>query len=327
MIDFIEKMKNTTRCEEYMEKLEVERQKIQVFNRELPLCLQLVNQAINICKSQVGMKNEGEDSEFRETPVLEEFFPVNQSLVPSVESELSNEMREKKIDWSKSAQLWNQEFTNQKDQPSQRTIVTESEERGGAFHPFHREKGPREAPVATTPNTTTAETVTGSEGDQRQGESHKKVRRSWSNELHRKFLNALQQLGGPRGINTDYIQKERYNSPANDNRQTPQFIVVKDLLVPAQERTEERPATGEAAQVVANRVYAPVAARPQLPSVACSPQQKQQQSITSPYYSEGRSSNTEHCKEDEDTNSAHPPHLPPLTAQLFLLPCLNIYVH
>ena len=41
--DFGEKMQ---RCREYMEALETERRKIQVFERELPLCLELVTQGI-----------------------------------------------------------------------------------------------------------------------------------------------------------------------------------------------------------------------------------------------------------------------------------------
>lgn len=40
---FGEKME---RCKEYMEALETERKKIQVFERELPLCLELVTQGM-----------------------------------------------------------------------------------------------------------------------------------------------------------------------------------------------------------------------------------------------------------------------------------------
>ncbi|KAI7748794.1 hypothetical protein M8C21_013655 [Ambrosia artemisiifolia] len=41
------------RCQEYMKALESERKKIQVFERELPLCLELVTQAIEGCKHQM----------------------------------------------------------------------------------------------------------------------------------------------------------------------------------------------------------------------------------------------------------------------------------
>lgn len=41
--DLNEKMQ---RCRDYMEALETERKKIQVFERELPLCLELVTQGM-----------------------------------------------------------------------------------------------------------------------------------------------------------------------------------------------------------------------------------------------------------------------------------------
>lgn len=42
-MDFSDKMQ---RCHDYIEALEEERRKIQVFQRELPLCLELVSQGI-----------------------------------------------------------------------------------------------------------------------------------------------------------------------------------------------------------------------------------------------------------------------------------------
>ena len=47
--DFGEKMQ---RCREYMEALESERKKIQVFERELPLCLELVTQGMLMARER-----------------------------------------------------------------------------------------------------------------------------------------------------------------------------------------------------------------------------------------------------------------------------------
>lgn len=44
MMDYAEKMR---RCHEYVEALEEEKRKIQVFQRELPLCLELVTQGMH----------------------------------------------------------------------------------------------------------------------------------------------------------------------------------------------------------------------------------------------------------------------------------------
>lgn len=83
---------------------------------------------------------------------------------------------------------------------------------GGAFHPFKKEKSQvgtstaatvapvpvnRSVPPAST--SSSAETGDGSGGNKKtdkEREAQRKARRCWSTELHRKFLQALQQLGG-----------------------------------------------------------------------------------------------------------------------------------
>lgn len=82
---------------------------------------------------------------------------------------------------------------------------------GGAFHPFKKEKSQVEtakaaavapAPVnrSVAPPSTSSSADTGGGGekkvDNKEGQSQRKARRCWSTELHRKFLHALQQLGG-----------------------------------------------------------------------------------------------------------------------------------
>lgn len=77
---------------------------------------------------------------------------------------------------------------------------------GGAFHPFKKEKN-TVAAVETTPalagvvlaatGSSTAENSGGSKKEDKDGQ--RKQRRCWSPELHRRFLHALQQLGGSHG--------------------------------------------------------------------------------------------------------------------------------
>ena len=57
---------------------------------------------------------------------------------------------------------------------------------GGAFHPFKKV-------VSDASTSSTAEN-----GDKK--EAQRKARRCWSPELHRRFLQALQQLGGSHGM-------------------------------------------------------------------------------------------------------------------------------
>lgn len=102
---------------------------------------------------------------------------------------------------------------------------------GGAFQPFERQKYAVPAPAASAAAATSSTTSgsggarsgsSGCDGDgddtkekekdmadkekdkqykdkEDQSQSHRKTRRCWSPELHRRFLHALQQLGGSHG--------------------------------------------------------------------------------------------------------------------------------
>ena len=121
---------------DYVEALEEERRKIQVFHRELPLSLHLVTQgndfisnvpgeitmevsylylfaaAIESCRQMMEIDDEGTSCE--NGPILEEFIPVNSRKSSLVEAEDSfsttkrknQEISEKKPDWLRSVQLW-----------------------------------------------------------------------------------------------------------------------------------------------------------------------------------------------------------------------------
>lgn len=99
-----------------------------------------------------------------------------------------------------------------------KTTVMEVKRNGGAFQPFHREKSvgngksivsvvgklPSQAPVPVATTSSSAETASGGGGsekrDEKDGQSQRKQRRNWSPELHKRFVNALHQLGGSHGM-------------------------------------------------------------------------------------------------------------------------------
>lgn len=88
--------------------------------------------------------------------------------------------------------------------------VAEVKRNGGAFQPFQKEKSVAKpngsvakAPPLAPSTSSTAGPVTGDSGGSGKGEDkegQRKQRRNWSPELHRRFLNALQQLGGSHGM-------------------------------------------------------------------------------------------------------------------------------
>ncbi|KAM0047692.1 putative transcription factor MYB-HB-like family [Helianthus debilis subsp. tardiflorus] len=321
------------RVRDYVEALESERRKIQVFERELPLCLQLVTQAIEGCRRQMSETttdyNNGQDECSEQTsslgPVLEEFIPIkrinedededeeedeqqlnqlnNKSKVISSKSDKSSS---KKSDWLRHAQLSIQSPDPLELSPKRVPVVEVTRNGCGAFHPFRKEKCSEEAPavgnvklpapgaVESAATASSTEESGGCGGGGRKGEdkgqSNRKARRCWSPELHRRFLHALQQLGGAHvatpkqirelmkvdGLTNDevksHLQKYRLHtrrpSPTihNNNSQTPQFVVVGGIwMQPPPEyttmaSTASTPTSGDTNN--SKGVYAPIASHP-----------------------------------------------------------------
>ncbi|KAF8087372.1 hypothetical protein N665_0588s0040 [Sinapis alba] len=263
------------RCGQYIKALEEERRKINVFQRELPLCLNLVTQAIEACKRELpgtATNNMSRQSECSEQttgeckPVLEQFLTIKDSSTLNEEEELDDEHgnhdsdndsddKNMKSDWLKSVQLWNQ--------PESLLL---------------KEEGSQEKMV----DTVVKKEPMGNGGERRKREVEKdggrKQRRCWSSQLHRRFLNALQHLGGPHatpkqikelmkvdGLTNDevksHLQKYRLHArrPSqtvsnNGNSQTQHLVVVEGIWVP--QSTGTTTTTG---------IYGAMAAPPPLP--------------------------------------------------------------
>ncbi|KAF8104573.1 hypothetical protein N665_0171s0076 [Sinapis alba] len=255
------------RCVQYMEALEEERRKIHVFQRELPLCLDLVTQAIEACKRELpematdnlyGQSECSEQTTEECRPlVLEQFLTIKDSSTSNEEEEEDEEFDDEhgthdpdndyedknmKSDWLKSVQLWNQPDPllpkEERLQPKMIETVVKIDE---SMRKDAMVKGG------------------GGEGRRREADKDggRKQRRCWSLQLHRRFLNALQHLGGPHvatpkqirelmkvdGLTNDevksHLQKYRLHTrrpsqtiPNNGNSQTQHFVFVGDLWVP-----------------------------------------------------------------------------------------------
>ncbi|KAL9663914.1 hypothetical protein QQ045_019308 [Rhodiola kirilowii] len=350
-MDYAEKIQ---KCSEYVEALEVERRKIQVFQRELPLCLELVSQAIDACRQQlsssvaagVGTSHECSEQTSSHGPVLEEFIPIKGAAASACTSEDGGDEEEeqdesgdksgdksgKKSDWLRSAQLWNQSsdpapiFEVKQYQfivIHQKFIsrvsfywffihlfilsffylsFSQVKKNGGAFRPFSKEKVVVTAEVVENKpagSTTVKSKKEESNKDNESRQTQRKQRRCWSPELHRRFIHALQQLGGPHvatpkqikelmkvdGLTNDevksHLQKYRLhmrrpsaNMPSNSNAQGTQFVLVGGIWMPPSEyanATMPAPTTTSSGDNVEantgkkeiksprNNVYAPVA--------------------------------------------------------------------
>ncbi|KQJ94471.1 transcription factor NIGT1 [Brachypodium distachyon] len=360
------------RFRDYLLALEEERRKIHVFQRELPLCLDLVTQTIEGMKSQMDAVVGSEETVSDHGPVLEEFIPLKPSLsLCSSEEESTHavapvnspkkdeserarpptpETKKAMPDWLQSVQLWSQEPQQScpnKELPCKPVALNATKTRG-AFHPFEKEKRAEpELPASSTTAAASSAVVGDSCGDKatsdtevahekikdtnkdmekdsKEGQSsqqqhNRKARRCWAPELHRRFLQALQQLGGSHvatpkqirelmkvdGLTNDevksHLQKYRLHTtrrPSSTVAQSnnaaqaaaPQFVVVGSCIwVPPQEYA------AAAAQQQANNnspavVYAPVATMPSSSSALHVPSKKKQTTSRGSKHSEDQRS-------------------------------------
>ncbi|KAK2429804.1 myb transcription factor family protein [Trifolium repens] len=313
---------------DYIKALQEEKKKIQVFPRDLPLSLDLVTQAIERCKQQLSgitteynLNRETECSEQTSTEegcVFEEFIPIKKrSLTPDYDEEdddfderhLSHK---KKSDWLRSVQLWNPSPPPAKEEVPRKTNVVEVKKSGGAFHPFHREEIAAEKGNASeackesttslqVPATSSTEPVFGT-SSKREDKGQRKQRRCWSQELHKRFLHALQQLGGsdsatPKqirelmkvdGLTNDevksHLQKFRLHtrrSPITHNnassQSTPMFLVGNIYVQPQEYATVATTPTvsRELTKITTpTGIYAPLALHPPTTTTVIKPKFK-----------------------------------------------------
>ncbi|XP_020682044.1 transcription factor NIGTH1 [Dendrobium catenatum] len=203
------------KLQDFLARLEEESLKIEAFKRELPLCMQLLNNAMEAYRKQLETYQASQEAQ----PVLEEFIPLKKTSVE--ESEMAN--------WMVSAQLWSSPAADEADSAKQgeeeHSLVTFSSKLvldakpriRGAFQPFSKQKKKdiSELALARSIQKEMEEKESCSksnEGEEKQGKregscsvssdvaapaaTQRKARRCWSPELHRRFVNALHILGG-----------------------------------------------------------------------------------------------------------------------------------
>ncbi|KAK4393334.1 Myb family transcription factor EFM [Sesamum angolense] len=225
MHDFSKKSSN---LDFYVHSLEEEMRKVDAFKRELPHCMQLLRDAIETLKKESLRWKEREMG-----PVMEEFIPMKGYSEEGGRAKLSNDFSEKK-NWMSSVQLWSTpvHYENQDSVLSLRSRHQEEEgsgfdsqfqgcnnikNSGGAFVPFKKAPGPglsikeqkRDAASAVNGGLSLSIPVAELESESpdlisvkepssflRPQLQQRKQRRCWSPELHKRFVDALQHLGG-----------------------------------------------------------------------------------------------------------------------------------
>ncbi|XP_024960776.1 myb family transcription factor EFM [Cynara cardunculus var. scolymus] len=307
----------TQKIEEFLSRLEEERLKIDAFKRELPLCMQLLTNAMETSRQQLQTYRANQGS-----PVLEEFIPLKNSNPEGPEKMALSSVSDNKANWMTSAQLWSQASsttttttnatatagttTDTKITQNSTVFTTTANEtdisfnankqrNNGAFLPFSKERNPScPTPALTLPDLALASgdkddhednksclrenssikggngdisdnqtitTTTTAAGATTSSQTHRKTRRCWSPDLHRRFVNALQMLGGSQvatpkqirelmkvdGLTNDevksHLQKYRLHtrrpspSPQSAGNAAPQLVVLGGIWVPPEYAT------------------------------------------------------------------------------------------
>ncbi|CAO2161286.1 unnamed protein product [Urochloa humidicola] len=317
----------TQKLREFLARLEEERLKIDAFKRELPLCMHLLNHAMEAYRQQLEAYQMGSLQGAPARPlVLEEFIPMKNIGIDAGGAKMMgrNTASETKASWMESAQLWNgpgaaaaaaadtaakgpQTPKESSEHPLPIDTLggaLDSQQRngGGAFLPFaNKDKAAAEAAAAALPELALAPAEkheaaaeadrkpyldaaganggghAGARGGVQNGvkpasnapdgqtqppQTHRKARRCWSPELHRRFVNALQILGGAQvatpkqirelmkvdGLTNDevksHLQKYRLHTrrpmptPPAPATAAPQLVVLGGIWVPPEYATQ-----------------------------------------------------------------------------------------
>ncbi|KAK9077278.1 hypothetical protein SSX86_005615 [Deinandra increscens subsp. villosa] len=224
--------------DDLVSRLEAEVKKIDVFKRELPLCMLLMNHAIAALKEEITVFKKSANQ-----PVLEEFIPLKKTC--DGDRKVETDSGDKK-NWLSSTQLWN---TDENQIPKQNSVeeaihkISTKQQNGMLDDPYHLDSGKEfipfkgyygfsvedkeETPVSglslinpgfknpvrgnsflkkigadnnlvpySIPDVRSDIQIATPQPQPPQLQTSRKQRRCWSTELHRRFLNALQQLGG-----------------------------------------------------------------------------------------------------------------------------------
>lgn len=206
----------------HIHEMENEISKIEYFKRELPQCMNFLEDAIEILKKEM-LRWKGQEK----GPVMVDFLQSKGNLEECGGVNGPSDISEKKS-WMRSVHLWSTPVHYEEDdfdtrnqdsvfhqESSHKGEEGNSEEklfegyalknRGGAFLPYKKPgNNDREAADSVDGMGTSIDlnVITGDQQLQK-----KKRRRCWSPELHKRFVDALHQLGGEQAATPKHIKE------------------------------------------------------------------------------------------------------------------------
>ncbi|KAI3809825.1 hypothetical protein L1987_19425 [Smallanthus sonchifolius] len=169
---------------DFVNRLESETRKIEAFRREIPLSMLLINDAIVALKEESMVLKKSLSAQ----PVFEEFIPIKNRYDDDDDAKVEVITNQKdngdKKNWLSSTHLWNTNEINLNQKANSKTEEEDTNENN------------RLAASCFIPKVQSNIHINSSVIAPHLQHTFRKQRRSWSTELHRLFVNALQQLGG-----------------------------------------------------------------------------------------------------------------------------------
>ncbi|RRT44316.1 hypothetical protein B296_00032491 [Ensete ventricosum] len=207
----MDRIENARRFGELIDALDEERRKVEAFHRELPLCLHLINQSKRSASAIQSYKQLMVSTEtLSHELAVKEFIPLTPRSVSSEDDTIHHQ------EWIRSTQLVAQEQDPlPKTVHPQKPIAIKPKKSWGDAQYLDKEEevAPSESLACQD-----AEIASGGEGngdggmkkkkkkkkkeeeeEEDRSQPGRKVKRYWSEELHKRFLHALEQLGGCHG--------------------------------------------------------------------------------------------------------------------------------
>ncbi|KMZ65021.1 hypothetical protein ZOSMA_33G00510 [Zostera marina] len=206
---------NGMKIEDLVRCLEDEKQKIEMFKRELPLCLGFIKHVIDVLNDDL-MKRGAQSSNAR--PILEQFLPIKDDKEMMV---AEKDCKDNKMNWMTSVQLWKndgddtnicsgQNKVHRQSDVSEKvdnqplpdlSLLTPGIVKDDSNKCFFSATNPSTrkehlASLFPSPNTPSSNNHNIQQQHAYQQNCSRKARRCWSLELHQKFVKALERLGG-----------------------------------------------------------------------------------------------------------------------------------
>ncbi|RWW40479.1 hypothetical protein BHE74_00054100 [Ensete ventricosum] len=181
----MDRIENARRFGELIDALDEERRKVEAFHRELPLCLHLINQSKRSASAIQSYKQLMVSTEtLSHELAVKEFIPLTPR---SVHPQKPIAIKPKKS-WGDAQYLYKEEEVA----PSESLACQDAEIASGG-------EGNGDGGMKKKKKKKKKEEEEEEEEEEDRSQPGRKVKRYWSEELHKRFLHALEQLGGCHG--------------------------------------------------------------------------------------------------------------------------------